>query len=201
MAYSARFRELVKRLRVLEKHFLPKGLKFPPTGQYSAQEEDHGRAYVLLVHAEIESYFEDRVQDVVDRAYADWRQNASCGKTLERLLRHHLDSQKKPWRPIVKSDAAITAAVNSYGSIVDGNNGVKENNLLALLFPIGFEYRTLDGTWLATMESFGSARGTFAHTTQLKAQQSIDPQGEYRNVRDQILPPMRKLDGRISRLR
>jgi len=201
MAYSARLREFLERLKVLETHFLPMAPNFPPTGQYSKQEEDHARAYVLLVHAEIESYFEDRAQDVVAQAHAHWKRTATCTGTLERLLRYHLDSKKQPWRPITKSEDALSAAVNFYGSIVKSNHGVKEANLLSMLFPIGLEYHRLDGTWLATMDSFGSIRGVFAHATQIKTQQSIDPQSEYKTVRELILPPMRKLDGKISRLR
>lgn len=200
MAYSPRFRDLLTRLRALEKHFLPEGLTFPSTGQYSKREEDHARAYVLLVHAEIESYLEDRVSDVVDQAHIQWKQNGICTRTLEGLLRHHLNSHKEPWRPTVKSDDAVKAAVNSYNSIVKKNNGVRETNLLSMLFPIGLEYHRLDGTWLATMDSFGSLRGAFAHT-QIKAQQSIDPESRYKTVRNEILPPMRRLDAKISRLR
>jgi|SRR5712671_61711 len=200
MAYSVRLHGFLKRLKTLEKHFLPKDLKFPPTGQYSKQQEDHARAYVLLVHAEIEAYIEDRVQEVADLAYAQWKQTATFTKTLDRLLRHHLDTQRKPWRPIVRSDEAVNAAFNSYGSIVKGNNGVKESDLLSMLFPIGLDYHRLDGTWLATMNSFGALRGSFAHTTQIKAQQSINPQDEYRTVTDLILPPIKKLDSKISRL-
>jgi len=185
----------------LERHFLPKGLKFPATGQYSIQEEDHARAYVLLVHAEIESYIEDRAQEVVDQTHANWQQTATCTKTLERLLRYHLDHQRKLWHPVTKSDAAVSAAINFYGSIVKGNNGVKEANLLSMLFPIGLDYRRLDAAWLATMDSFGSVRGTFAHASQIKTQQSIDPKTEYQIVKQQILPAMKKLDGMISRLR
>lgn len=200
MAYSPRFCELLTRLKTLEKNFLPAKLKLPSTGQYSQQQEDHARAYVLLVHAEIEAYFEDRVQEVVDEAHNQWK-SGTCTKIMERLLRHHLDSQKKPWRPVVKSDDAVNAAISSYSSIVKGINGVKEANLLAMLFPIGFDYHKLDSTWLVTMDSFGSSRGGFTHTTQIKTQQPINPQDEYKTIKKEVLPPIQKLDGKISRLR
>ena len=173
---------------------------FPPTGQYSALQEDHARAYVLLVHAEIESYFEDRVQEVVDHSHARWRQSSTCTRSLERLLRYHLDSQKLLWASITVTADAIEAAINSYRSIVSNNNGVKERNLLSLLYPIGLDYRKLDRTWLATMDSFGSNRGGFAHGSQIKTQQTIDPQSEYKTVRDFVLPPMRKIDRMLTRL-
>jgi hypothetical protein len=67
MAQSLRLRSLLARLKTLEKHFLPKGLKFPSTGQYSKHEEDQGRAYVLLAHAELESYFEDRAEEILNQ--------------------------------------------------------------------------------------------------------------------------------------
>lgn len=44
MAQSRRLRELLTRLKTLEQHFLPKHLKFSPTGQYSKRDEDRGRA-------------------------------------------------------------------------------------------------------------------------------------------------------------
>jgi len=199
MAQSTRYGELLIRLKAIERHFLPAGLKFPPTSQYTVQEEDHGRAYVLLIHAEVESYLEDRVKEVVQAAQSKWQSHTVCTRTLNRLLRRHLDSQKKPWRPVVKSSDAVDAAINSYYAVVNSNNGVSETDLLSMLFPIGIEYQKLDSAWLATMSSFTSLRGTFAHT-QIKLHQSIDPKGEYEKVKKQILPGIKKLDSKINRL-
>jgi hypothetical protein len=198
MANSRRFRQLNKRLDTLADHFLPE--QFSPIGQYTDREEDHARAYVLLVHAEVESFIEDRVKEIVTKAHARWTNHRICTRMMVRLLRHHLDSKKLPWKPVVKSDDAINAAVNSFSSVIASNNGIKEANLLIMLFPLGVDYRRINTAWLATIDSFGTDRGTFAHTSQMKAHQAIDPQNESDKVRRQILPGLKKLDRKISRL-
>jgi len=200
MAQSQRLRVLLARLKTLEKHFLPKDLKFPPTRQYSKHEEDHGRAYVLLVHAELEPYFEDRAEDVLTDADAHWQAHTKCNKPLKRFLRAHLDSKGKPWLPIQTTRNAVTAAINFHRNTVNRNKGVQEKNLLQMLFPLGIDYDRIDTAWLATMNSFGSTRGGFAHTTNIKTTQAIDLQSQYRIVKNNILPELRKLDKRISNL-
>jgi hypothetical protein len=167
MASSRRYRQLSKRLDILAEHFLPE--QFSPTGQYTDREEDHARAYVLLVHAEVESFIEDRAKELVTKAHARWANHGRCTRMMVRLLRHHLDSKKLPWKPVVKSADAINAAVNSFSSVIASNNGIKEVNLLTMLFPIGVDYRQFNTAWLATIDSFGTDRGMFAHTSQMKA--------------------------------
>ena len=72
--------------------------------------------------------------------------------------------------------------------------------MLQMLFPIGIDYVDLDSAWLSTMNSLGSTRGGFAHTTHIKTTQAIDLQSHYRTVKQNILPELKKLDKRISRL-
>jgi hypothetical protein len=199
MALSPRLRALSTRLKTLEKHFLPSRLRFPATGVYTKQEEDQGRAYVLLVHAELESYFEDRAEEVLTSASVYWQNHATCNRPLKRLLRVHLD-KNKPWEPIQPTAQTITAAISFHRNTIGSNNGVKEKNLLQILFPIGIDYVDLDSAWLSTMNSLGSTRGGFAHTTHIKTTQAIDLQSHYRTVKQNILPELRKLDKRISRL-
>lgn len=200
MAQSRRLRELLARLKTLEKHFLPKDLKFSPTGQYSKRDEDQGRAYVLLVHAELESYFEDRAEEVLTSADAYWQAHTKCNKPLKRVLRAHLDSKGKPWSATQATRDAVAAAINFHRNTVNCNNGVQEKNLLQMLFPLGIDYDRFDTAWLATMNSFGSTRGGFAHTSHIKTTQAIDLQSQYRTVKDSILPELKKLDRRINKL-
>jgi hypothetical protein len=200
MAQSQQLRALLARLKALEKHFLPRGLKFPATGVYSQREEDQGRAYVLLVHAELESYFEDRTEELLTKASIHWQKHSACNKLLRRLLRSHLDKKGKPWEPIQPVGQAVTAAINFHKNIVNNNQGVKEDNLLQMLFPIGIDYRDLDSAWLSTMNSFGASRGEFAHNAHIKTRQAIDLQSQYRTIKGSILPELKKLDKRINRL-
>jgi hypothetical protein len=94
----------------------------------------------------------------------------------------------------------VAAAISSHRSTVNGNNGVQEKNLLQMFFPVGIDYDHLDAAWLATMNSFGSTRGGFAHTTHIKTTQAIDLQSQYRTIKQNILPELKKFDKRISKL-
>ena len=115
------------------------------------------------------------------------------------LLKFHHVTTRKPWTPIDKSPNRIESAVNYYMSSIDQNHGIREENLCKILFPIGIEPDGLDNVWLTTMDSFGLSRGTVAHTS-VKTQQPIDPQTEFLRINQQILPGLKKLDKKISRL-
>jgi len=64
MPRSKRLSQLENRLETLEKHFLPAEKDFSLTGNYSKEQHDKTKAYLLLVHAELEAYFEDRARCV-----------------------------------------------------------------------------------------------------------------------------------------
>jgi RiboL-PSP-HEPN len=197
MPSSRRFKQLVNRLAVLRTHLLPR--QFSPTGQYNDRDHDLARAYVVLVHAEIEAYCEDRGRKIARRAHQIWQRNGRHSAILMKLLKFHHVTTRKPWTPIDKSPDRIESAVNHYMSSIDQNHGIREENLSKILFPIGIEPSGLDNVWLTTMDSFGISRGTVAHTS-VKTQQPIDPQTEFLRIKKQILPGLKKLDKKISRL-
>lgn len=197
MPSSRRFKQLVNRLAMLRTHLLP--AQFSPTGQYSDRDHDLARAYVVLVHAEIEAYCEDRSRRVAEKAHNVWQTKGRHSALLMRLLKFHHVSSRKPWTPIDKSPNKIESAVNYYMSVIDQNHGIREENLSKILFPIGIEPSGLDNVWLTTMDSFGSSRGTVAHTS-VKTQQLIDPQTEFQRISNEILPGLKKLDKKISEL-
>ena len=197
MPTSGRFRQLDNRLAELRRHLLP--LRFSPIGQYSDRDHDLARAYLVLVHAEIEAYCEDRGRKVARRAHELWQRKGRRTATLMKILKFHHVTQRKPWALLDRSSNKIEAAVNSYMTSIDQNHGIREENLCKILFPIGIEPSTLDSVWVTTMDSFGQFRGTVAHTS-VKTQQLVDPQTEFLRVTTQILPGLKKLDRKINRL-
>jgi len=58
------------------------------------------------------------------------------------------------------------------------NHGVKEENVLALLLPLGVHADQLDPTLLADLSSFGTARGEVAHTSTVGIAKWADPKDE-----------------------
>jgi hypothetical protein len=92
----------------------------------------------------------------------------------------------------------VSSAMNSYMGSINNNNGIKEKDICHILFPIGVEYRDLNVTWLANMNSFGSDRGSFAHGS-IKTHQPVDPGSAFNKVGD-VVKGLAKLDRKISRL-
>jgi hypothetical protein len=196
MAKSRRFKALLSRLEILREHFLPG--QFSPIGQYTPRQYDLAKAYVLLVHAEVEAFIEDRSREKVKKLERGWATRGSRSKGIRRLIHSHILLSKQPWQPIEWSPDRVTSAINSYIASIDNNHGIKEKNLCQMFFPLGIEYEKFDVTWLANMSSYGAARGSFAHSS-IKTHQPVDPQDELNKVK-RIVKGLAKLDRKISRL-
>jgi hypothetical protein len=196
MSKSRRFKTLLSRLATLEKHFLPK-ISTPP-GQYSAREYDLTKAYVLLVHAEIEAYLEDRGKDRVRKLERAWATSGRRSKWIRRLIHTHNQMNKQPWQPVDWSTARVNSAINSYIGSIDANHGIKEKNVCQIMYPIGMEYASLNVTWLANMNSFGTYRGSLAHSS-IKTHQPIAPEDAQAKV-EEIVKGLAKLDRKIRGL-
>jgi hypothetical protein len=183
-------------LTTLQKHLLP--AQFSPTGQYSPTQYDLTKAYVLLVHAEVEAFLEDRSRERVKKLEKAWSTKRRRTKGLRRLIQAHDSHHRQPWRPVDWSNDKVNSAIMSYLSLISNNNGIKEKDICQMLFPLGIDYEALDVTWLANMSSFGVARGGFAHSS-IKTHQPIDPENELNKVR-QLLKGLSRIDRKLSGL-
>lgn len=197
MPVSRRFRVLVSRLGVLRAHLLPK--QFNAIGKYSVRENDLARAYVVLAHAELEAYIEDRASEIAQRAANNWQVRGRSSRVIRTLCISFNMRNEQPWLPFTRDPKRINSAVESFKSLVGNNHGIREVNLLRLVFPLGIEHQSIDAALLADLDSFGSSRGVFAHSS-IKTQQPIDIEGQYKKV-EAITRRLRVLDRRISRLR
>jgi hypothetical protein len=177
---------------MLEKHLLPK--QFSLSGHYSREQNYKTKAYLLLAHAELESYIEDRAKSRADIALSSWQRTGVCTSVLSRLLVHH----QKELEPI--SSDGVRKAVNWYLKNIENNHGILERNLLSVLLPLGLTHRDLDTRLVIACHQLGRKRGEFAHKS-LKVNQQVDPQTERDNVQKNIVPELKKLDGRIGQLR
>jgi HEPN superfamily RiboL-PSP-like protein len=184
---SARFLQLSRRAKKLRQIFLPKN--FSPTGAYTSRQLDLARAYRLLVHAEIESYLEDRSKDLAVRATRQFKSDRRPRKVVLNLLSFHsrgkaIDESKM--LSLYASgaehvDDSLDSAAAAYHYSVQQNHGVKQTDLMKLLLPLGFQPSGLDALFIATLDSFGTNRGEVAHTS-IKTQQQIDPKTELDTV-------------------
>jgi hypothetical protein len=194
MPLSKRLQQLLKRLKILEEHFLPAEGQFSLSGHYTREQDDKTKAYLLLVHAELEAYFEDRAKSRADIANDHWQRTGVSTQVLSRLLVYH----QKEFEAI--SPDCVRKAVNYYVDKIENNNGIKERNLLTLFLPLGIVHRDLDTRLVSACNQLGRKRGQFAHAS-IKTHQQVDPKTERDNVRQNIIPELKKLDRKIKVLR
>jgi hypothetical protein len=163
----------------------------------------------MLAHAEIEAFLEDlgfeKAKSVVD----DWRRTKRTTDALFCLVAHYhsgfevADEEGLPPKFEVSSrkrvkdqiEEVADRALNQYGAIVSQNHGVREENLLRIILPIGIRRSDLDPTWVTDLQEFGKRRGTVAHKA-VSAHRNIDPQQEWSDVK-KLLEGLKKLDGLV----
>jgi hypothetical protein len=193
---SNRLKQLIVRIKNLETHLLP--TTFSLTGKYSARQSDLTKAFLILVHAELESFLEDRAEKRVALAESQWKRNGLCTPVMSRLLLYHQATEKRELQPI--SPHAVAKAVNYYVDKLRNNNGIKERNLLSILLPLGISHADLGSQLVAACNQLAFKRGQFAHAS-FKTHQQIDPKTERDNIRENIIPELKKLDVKIKRLK
>ncbi|MBF0568523.1 MAG: hypothetical protein HQK95_06590 [Nitrospirae bacterium] len=206
---SQRFEELQNRLTQLRIRFI--------SGSETVEQDDI-RAYVLLAHAEIESYFEDITREIAMNAYTDWNDKSTLSATLISLAinsegnfgkapieilnlidknnnKMNVTLQTALMSFIINIDDkdGIKGIVDSFDDIVRQNNGIKENNLLKLLLPIGVDRMDIDNTWLIDINQFGERRGDIAHQSLTKAKEILYPLSQEIKVK-RILDGIEELD-------
>lgn len=204
MAQSARYKQLLKRISELDANLLP---AVSPTGTYTQAEYDRTRAYRVLAHAEIEACLEDLVHDVADQAFRRWAKDGRSRRPLLGLLAYHEGALQI--RPILRTvgappeqikDKAQRAKDDFCNRVRTTNNGIREQNVLAMLLPVGVALSDIDNAWLATIDSFGLDRGRTAHQSAAKATLLPDPATERATV-GQIVAGIGSLDSKLRPLR
>lgn len=191
MANSRRFNQLKSRLTVIEATFLP---PIKPTGNYTKKEQDHVRAYLLLNHAEIEAYFEEIAENKVKTAFKAWKINKTKSNVLLSLVSFHEAKVKQQG-----IGDRINQTLTTYIQSLRKNHGIKEQNILSILLPVGLDIGEIDTTWLNTISSFGQNRGEIAHTS-ATVQQPLDP-ATIKSTIHQIMGEIADIDLKIKKLK
>jgi hypothetical protein len=191
MSNTRRYIQLSRRINTIENAYLP---AVNPLGNYSSKQQDDLRAYLLLVHAEIEAYFEEISENKAKSAFRYWELNRTKSNVLLALVSFCGNSFTDQ-----ELETRINYALRSYIQKLKKNHGIKERNLLDILLPVGIEYSSIDTTWLNTMTSFGANRGEVAHST-ASVQQPLDPV-ILKNSVTLILAEINNIDKRIKALK
>lgn len=198
MANSSRHNKLLSRISAIERNLLP-AVKI--SGNYTKKESDQIRSYVILVHAEIEAYFEDMASEKAQKSLDLWRttrRKSNCLLSIMTFCAKDIIWDTKPDRHSIES--RINKTVIHYLNLLGKNHGVKSKNIRKILLPLGVEESEFDQTWLNIMDDFGKKRGSFAHTTH-SVQSQIDLQTEKNRVDVQIIPEITRLDEIIKSIK
>jgi hypothetical protein len=212
MSLSSKFISLEHELEKLRMHLLP--AEFEQIEICDERTQIQTLAYLVLAHAEIEAYLEDRAWETALNSYQVWREQGKANRILLSIIAFsgcHLEPPPKTLTPQKGSkkwkeekldlDRKLQKAINAFHHVIRENHGLKEINILALLLPIGIQCEVLDSTWIATMNTFGEKRGQVAHTSGLsyRTQQPPDPKTEFDRI-SQILEGLKTIDLLINSL-
>ncbi len=186
------FYRLKRRIYSIETNYFPGENQ---TGNYSVKEQDDIRAYLFLVHAELEYYFEEIARIKSNEALQKWIYNHNYKSTI--LMSLACFNKTVLTTKIIRE--RLHLIIKSYHKLIDSNHGIKEQNILDILLPLGIYSEDIDVTWLNTISSFGSQRGNVAHQS-ARAQSPLNPLDIKNNIA-LILQEIEVLDKMIKKLK
>lgn len=210
MPPTAHFKELKERVDELGSHMLPV-VKADLT--YTPAEYDRVRAYVLLVHAEVEAFLEQRVQDEVASRIGIWDASGTPSVVLMGVLAFHrgewvgtidsltspADGDKNPTWSDRDIDRRLKKCQTQTVFTLKSNNGIKANDVLAMLLRLGFRVGSIDADLISQLDALGTDRGTFAHNAVRAVTNQPDPALTKTRVTE-IMAKLQALDAAISAL-
>jgi hypothetical protein len=207
---SQEFIEFRDRIRFLEQVLLPSSLL--NVSEPTPEEVIKILSFRLMAHAEIEDFVESRVENIAISASAAFT-NGFVSKALLSIasftessvgapapsLAPSQPSQAQNWLAKLHLTERTRTYVTAFVRAIKNNHGIKEENLLALLLPVGVPAQSIDPTWLADCDSFGSDRGDAAHRSSTRVSTTPNPVDERDKVY-RIVEGLRSLDAEFSGL-
>lgn len=170
---NAQFNSVRKRILNLGSCYLSSDVN--PLGEYSQEQQDNARAYVLLSHAEIESFLEELSLQAGEAAVS----YIKLGKYNDLTMRYinfagRVEAVAKQKHETISGIARAVFAFQK--NDVAKNHGIKEKNFKAL-----FRYFLLDkeidslSILIPSLNILGSRRGDYAHNSSLGISKIINP--------------------------
>lgn len=199
MAKSRKLKQLEARITFLEREILPASKIH---GNYTKKEQDLIKSFILLSHAEIESFIEDIAKEKIQTSLQNWNTNrnkSNCLKSVLAFIGGEINFDNDGNSKLLTHRMNRIVA-HYFSSVIDKNHGIKEANILKILLPLGIELGEIDVTWLSTMNSFGATRGMFAHASN-RVHSAIDRNTILNQLKTQILPELEVIDNLVKKLR
>lgn len=156
-------------------------------------------AYRILCHGEIEYYIEEAIRKRINIVKNNWINHKKYSKCIASLIAYTENKFNYPLKYLndVNNNNNLNYRINkvfsSFDTELKKNHGIKEENIVPLLVAIGIT--DIDQALLNTLSSFGSARGTIAHSS-TSVNNLINPQDEILTVNN-IITSLKDLDQKI----
>ncbi len=171
---SQRYTQLRLQVRKLERSLLPTSADLANLSidiTKASGVEDRAAAFLVLCHAEFESYLEDRSRSIAQRGESLWLTKRRITPCAFALMAFYGKAHIPTGIPVV-GDAhyktcdlspVLQEAVAAHIKRIEGNNGIKSKDLTALIMPIGMRIASVPGSAVAELDTYGSQRGKIAH--------------------------------------
>lgn len=208
MAQSRRWQSLDNEIESLRKFLLP--TKFDRLGQYARPRltQARTRAFLVLSHAELESFFEQWAKEIARKSEEIWKNNRRMTQPLAALMatteNHVVVNDKQTLDPqdmiTAQVDKFVQQRYEAYYKIIKDNHGIKEINLMRLLTPLGIPGSVFGSTLLPSLNSFGSSRGLHGHNSVRSIQSVLDPETEYNRAKS-LATDLKALDNWLVQYR
>ncbi len=171
-------------------------------------------SFVVLSHAEIETYFEERAVEVAKARMEELAAASTCVEDCfvpPRFWRQCLGaSSRYPGRAGCQSSQGVASRIDIEHRLSDEvsafvqrivveNHGINEKNLLRMLLPIGFPHVKCDQLLVAALNDFAKDRGAHAHRRSAIVRKQIDPKTEFDRVQ-MILGLLSSIDAELDAL-
>ena len=154
------------------------------------------KSYIFLSHAIIEEYLESIALHVAGTAVSEFVQNNTLTTAAVGLISSGLIgrieedgiSRKLRREPFEDIPLFLTTAFGRFKSVVSNNNGIKNEDQLRILLPIGVDPAIEDSPTMAALDGFGGKRGAIAHQFKItKAHTLSEIDGDITNIKNGLL--------------
>src|SRR5688572_5338225 len=192
---SKRLSALKKEIESLRNLFLPD--PFNPLGSYpnAKRVQAHTRAFLVLSHAEFETYFEEWAKEIARACEIIWTKSQRVTTPLAFLLSWS-DERLVPPETLSSPGAhdstqrlfeIVAKLFPTFYKRIKDNHGVKERNVLSLFGPLGVPVTAFAPTLLPNLDALGTERGVHAHQSAKAVISVLDPETEYKRLEKLVL--------------
>lgn len=153
------------------------------------------KAYVLLVHAELEKYFEILSVMIAKDSFFEFDIHKNPTLPLLSLASTNLYVIKgyKNKDSDIDFKTRVKGFFTRYIALVKENNGIKAKNVSELFWMLGLSKDAIGDDLLSLLDSYGIKRGAIAHTGKLGNEQLLNIKEEEKSVR-QLINEIEKFD-------